>query len=63
MTTITLWLLVSVGVQWASGHPTQLIERFATPQDCQKTVDQIMASYPSKPRLVCIEARVLKEKP
>lgn len=60
MTTITLWLLISVG-QYANAvaAPTQVIEKFSTEDDCKDAWRRIENSYRIQtPRLVCIPAKI-----
>lgn len=58
MTTITLWLLVSVG----NGRvPTVTVERFTNPQACQAVADAIREDQTiNRADLRCIQATVVK---
>lgn len=63
MTTVTLWLLISVGAGYngTGALPTQLIERFATRDDCLHVANDLLGMYESgKPRLRCVEAKVAR---
>ncbi len=59
MTTITLWLLVSIGS--AATSPTVPIERFASRQDCVDAMAQIVsATERYRAPMACIQAKVVK---
>ena len=63
MTTVTLWLLISVGAGWSGSGamPTQVVERFASRDECVRVATDLLDLYQSgKPRLRCIEAKVAK---
>lgn len=61
MTTVTLWLLVSVGahIGYMGGAPTQVVERFATQEECVRVARSIYEPT-QKARLQCVEAKVAK---
>lgn len=67
MTTITLWLLVSIGTfggQGATNSPTFVIERFATEEACRSAWGKLENAYRTYvPRLVCIKADVVDSQP
>lgn len=61
MTTIIVWLLVSVGHNWSHAIPTNVVERFPTAEDCEATAVAIRdARELGKPILRCVQARVVK---
>jgi hypothetical protein len=60
MNTVAIWLLVAVGAQNYGGSPTQVVERFVSPADCEAVRSQILVSYQSTPKLVCVSAKVVK---
>ncbi len=61
MTTITVWLLISVGSDNYAGSPVQVVERFAHARDCESVA---LAARESRrnaiPVLRCIQATVVK---
>lgn len=61
MTTITLWLLISVGSGRHDGYPTTVVERFATESAC---IQVARAAYDGRsydrPALRCIQATVVR---
>ena len=64
MTTITIWLLVSIG-SFGTGvtAPTQVVERFATGEECQRVLGVLYESsgvYVKRHR--CIQATVVRTK-
>jgi len=62
MSTITLWLLFSMGYPGAGGDPSALLERFTSASDCEavrKRMDDVSGKY-TKPLTACIEAKVYK---
>lgn len=62
MTTITIWLLISVGSY--AHHGTRVVERFASGEECQRVL--LLIRDPSsfgKPSLACIQATVLRKEP
>lgn len=63
MTTITLWLLVSIGTT-RYGHPntpTMVVERFATAQECERVRNWMApGKHTGEPALGCIEAKVVR---
>lgn len=56
MTTITLWLLVSIG--HATRPETSVVERFASAAECQRVL--LLIRQTSAPALRCIEATIAK---
>lgn len=61
MNTVLIWLLVSVGHNWSHAIGTEVVERFATVQDCEATAAAIReAREQGKPMLRCIQARVYR---
>lgn len=63
MTTVTLWLLVSVGAGWngTGAMPTLVVERFASREACVAVATELLGLYEhGKPRLRCIEAKVAR---
>lgn len=58
MTTIVIWLLVSIG----NGRvPTVTVDRFATPQACQAVADEIREDQTlNRADLRCIQATVVR---
>lgn len=63
MFTIKLWLLISVGQLSYAGHPTQVVERFATAQECQRIAQIIRGAGSShgEARVICVEATIARE--
>jgi hypothetical protein len=62
MTTITVWLLISIG-GWAGSSaatPNVLVERFATVEECQRVAEVIKQSLANNSTLRCIQATVIK---
>lgn len=60
MNTVLIWLLVSVG---SSRTPTQVVERFATVEDCEvvaKAAREGKAWGYGEAQLQCIKARVAR---
>lgn len=62
MTTVTVWLLVSVGWNTLGAPPTTVVERFATAQECSRVLNVLQSSVEGKrhPLLVCALATVVK---
>jgi hypothetical protein len=62
MTTVTLWLLVSLGWNTLGAPPTTVVERFATAQECSRVMDVLNSSIDGKrhPMLLCVQAAVVK---
>lgn len=59
MTTITLWILVSIGQPVGYGaHATAVIDRFANKFDCDRVMYQM--GDPKDFRHRCIEAKVVR---
>jgi hypothetical protein len=62
MSTITIWLLVSLGSSAGntsnSGRATQVIERFATQEECMRVYKVI--TIPSREPVQCVQATVVK---
>ena len=59
MTTVTLWLLVSLGVDYDKNRrPTIVVERFATVDECQRVNKVLSANIYSEP-LRCVQATVV----
>lgn len=61
MTTVTLWLLVSLPIN-SSGHyatPTSIVERFTSAAECNR-VAEIMRLSSTVPKLQCIQATIVK---
>jgi hypothetical protein len=56
MTTVTLWLLITVGYQ--TGH-LSVLERFTTAEECAR-VQAVIRSTFDRPGLRCIQATVVK---
>lgn len=59
MNSVIYWLLISVGAQAASGHPTVLVAKFEQQAQCEETRTAIFKSYENVPRLVCVPAKGL----
>lgn len=61
MNTVLIWLLVSVGHNWSHAIGTEVVERFATAQDCEAAAGAIRdAREHGKPVLRCVQARVVR---
>jgi hypothetical protein len=60
-----MWLLVAVGTSAGmAGPPTQVVERFATVQECTRVRDAIAEATAMRgPTLRCVEATVARERP
>lgn len=58
MTTITVWLLMSIGTSNYAGSPHMVVERFATEQECVR-VAAILRSGTLRQPVQCIQATVL----
>lgn len=55
MTTVTIWLLISLG---NSNKQFVVIERFADMVECQRVASVIRGDY--RPTVQCVQARVVK---
>lgn len=63
MTTITVWLLISIGYNGSNAgyaQPTLVVERFATVQECQRVAKVIVDSSYGGARLQCVQATVAR---
>jgi hypothetical protein len=62
MTTITIWLLLSIGLSDSrAASPTQVVERFATVQACEFVANSIREARTVDRAVVrCIQATVVK---
>ena len=59
MTTVTLWLLISLGLDTHQNRrPTIVVERFATVDECQRVNKVLSANTYSEP-LRCVQATVV----
>lgn len=60
MTTITVWLLISLSSRAYNQRPVTLVERFATVEECQR-VQELVKNYPEATGITrCIQATVVK---
>lgn len=59
MSTVTLWLLISIGQNSSAGSPHQVVERFATKQECVR-VAEILRGGSQRTNVQCIEATVVR---
>lgn len=59
MTTITLWLLISLQSRSSPQRPVTLVERFATVDECQRVAAVIRDAGQSS-ITKCIQAHVVK---
>ena len=59
MTTITVWLLISLNTGSYPQRPITLVERFATAAECQR-VAGVIKSATGFPITTCIQAEVIK---
>ena len=57
MHTVTLWLLISLGQVSYAGSPHQVVERFATQQECLR-VAAILRSGSQRTAVQCVEATI-----
>jgi hypothetical protein len=62
MTTITVWLLLSIGLSDnKAASPTQVVERFATVQACEFVADMVRESRTMNKAVVrCVQATVVR---
>lgn len=62
MTTVTLWLLVSIGgYGYREAFPSVTVAQFATVQECERVQRVIQSSNEfTRPMLRCIQAAVVK---
>jgi hypothetical protein len=59
MTTLTVWLLVSLGnTSYQQSRPTVTIERFATLEECQRVRKVIDGNL--RPQMMCVQATVAR---
>lgn len=59
LSTMTIWLLVSAG--FYGEHGTQVVERFATGEECQRVLLLIREATTRPATLRCIRAAVLNQ--
>lgn len=57
MTTLTLWLLISVG---SGNRPTTVVERFAEEAQCKQVAAAIRAETLLDPLNICVRAEVAR---
>ena len=62
MSTVTVWLLISIGSSNYAGHPHSVVERFASMQDCVRIAAALNDGV-SRPHVQCLAATVLACKP
>lgn len=62
MTTVTLWLLMSIGYDHysAGNQPTSVVERFATLQECERVREAARVRTMGNPLLRCVQATVVR---
>lgn len=61
MKTITIWLLISLGSNVnTNSRPTQVVERFATVQECQRIVE-VLSGWGRNGMHQCVQATVVRE--
>jgi len=67
VTTVLVWLLVSLPVDWDRNRkPTVVVERFATAEECERVKKAIGSARPqlaSEDSLLCIKATIAKVSP
>lgn len=60
MTTVTVWLLVSISMSY--GFQTQVVERFPNEAQCEAARTIIRTKSPAiSPTLLCVQAIIVKE--
>ena len=60
MTTVLLWLLISMPTDWDKNRtPATLVERFATVEECER-VRKVIQGSRGEPLLKCVQAAVVK---
>lgn len=64
-TTITLWLLISIGSSHPYGFSSSVVERFKTQSECMKVANAVYAESTKRktlysPALMCVQAEVVK---
>lgn len=59
MSTVTVWLLLSVGFRVGYPAPTVLIERFLSRVQCEQTKAAVESAYRGT-GLLCVEATVIR---
>jgi hypothetical protein len=61
MSTITVWLLVSLGSLYGAGRPFITVERFATAVECERVAQVLRSSNGGyTPGLQCVQAAIAK---
>jgi len=59
MTTVTLWLLVSLGFDaYRNSSSTIVVERFAAVEECQR-VNKVLSAATNSSPLRCVQATVV----
>lgn len=59
MTTVTVWLLISLGT-YGRG-PIYTIERFSTPTECMRVLNNLFENSGKTTRLRCVQASTLPQ--
>lgn len=60
MTTVAVWLLISISTGYYNGGTATVIATFATKEDCGSTRDSLQASVSSVAVARCVAATVVK---
>lgn len=61
MSTVTLWLLVSLGAStYQQPKPYVAVERFATAEECMRVATVLHGDGFNRPPLKCVQATVYK---